>query len=153
MAPDAPAPRLEEQIATNGETLTTAALEAWNARLSGVPIIDVAHQLGLSIELCRKLIREVHAAIYEDLKENVDLNRQLDLARIDQIIRAFLPAAKSGDDDAANVVLRCLTQRAKLTGTEPGEPGRSSVQPQNVMVWIQNQLPAINRIVDSLPLE
>jgi hypothetical protein len=50
------------------------------------------------------------------------------------------------------VVLKCLAQRSKLTGIEPQpDPGRSN--PQNVLVWIQNQLPSINRIVDALPLE
>jgi hypothetical protein len=154
LAPDAPAPHLDLVIADQGLEPTERALEAWNARLSGAPIVDIAHQMGVSIELAKKLIQEVHTAIYEDLKTNLDLNRQLDLGRIDALIKAFLPAAKSGDDDAANVVLRCLTQRSKLTGTEPTESvPRGPTSPNNVLVWIQAQLPSINRIVDQLPLE
>ncbi|HEX4714069.1 MAG TPA: hypothetical protein VH164_03985 [Ktedonobacteraceae bacterium] len=153
LAPDAPAPLLNGVIAEHGEEPTARALEAWNARLDGVAIVDIAHQLGVSIELAKVLLREVHAAIYEDLKANVDLNRQLDLGRIDQIILGHLPGAKAGDDKSANVVLRALQQRAQLTGQiAPSEPGRGP-GPNNVLVWIQNQLPSINRIVDSLPLE
>jgi hypothetical protein len=152
VAPDAPAPHLEEMIQELGAEPTQNAVEAWNAIVAGRPIIDVAHALGISIELCRHLIREVHAAIYEDLKSAVDLNRQIDLARIDQILMAFLPGAKMADPDAANIVLKALAHRAKLTGQEP-DPGPSRTEPKNVMVWIQNQLPSINRIVDSLPIE
>lgn len=153
LAPDAPAPRLAAEIAIHGEPLTTAALEAWNARLGGAPIIDVAHQLGVSIELAKKLINEVHAAIYEDLKANIDLNRQLDLGRIDRIIKGHLSAAERGDEKSANVVLRAVAQRAKLTGVEAPEAPTRGAAPHNLMIWIQNQLPAINRIVDNLPLE
>ena len=152
LAADAPAPALNVMIAEQGLDPTTRALEAWNARVAGVPIVDVAHQMGVSIELAKKLIGEVHSAIYEDLKANVDLNRQLDLARVDKLIKTYLPSACQGDDDAATVVLRCLGHRSKLTGVEAPEGPRSQ-RPSNVLVWIQNQLPSINRIVDSLPLE
>jgi hypothetical protein len=151
LAPDAPAPALNSVIATRGLDPTTRALEAWNARVAGAPIVDVAYQLGCSIELARELIAEVHRAVFEDLKANVDLNRQLDLYRIDSIIKAFLPGAKAGDPDAANVLLRCIGQRSKLTGQEP--EGRDSVRPTNVLVWLQQSLPSIHKIVDELPIE
>ena len=153
LPPDAPAPHLAVVVAEQGSEPTARALEAWNSRLAGSPIVDVAHQLGVSIELAKKLINEVHAAIYEDLKANIDLNRQLDLHRIDAVIKAFLPTAKAGDPDSANVLLRALSHRAKLTGQEPEAPATRLTNPQNVMVWIQQQLPSINRIVDNLPLE
>jgi hypothetical protein len=152
LAPDAPAPKVNGIVAQRGPELTSAALEAWNQRVSGAPIIDVAHTLGLSIESAKLLIKEVHDAIHEDLKANLDLNRQLDLARIDQLISAYLPPAKGGDTDSANVVLRALTQRSKLTGSEPlPDPGRA--HPENVLVWINQALPRIGQLVDSLPAE
>jgi hypothetical protein len=153
LAPDAPAPRLGTVVAEHGEEPTTRALEAWNARLAGHAIIDIAHDMGVSIELAKSLLREVHAAIYEDLKENIDLNRQLDLGRIDSIIKAHLPIATGGDEKSAAVVLRAIGQRAQLTGAVAApDPGRGP-GPTNVLLWIQNQLPGINRIVDSLPAE
>src|SRR4029077_6214117 len=80
---DAPAPRTSDVIATRGLEPTTRALEAWAARVRGAPIIDLAHAMGISINDAKKLIKEVHEAIAEDLKENLALNRQLDLDRID----------------------------------------------------------------------
>jgi hypothetical protein len=152
LAPDAPAPATQALIAKNGQEPTARALEAWAARVRGSPIVDVAHEMGLSIEEAKILIREVHDAIHEDLKANLDLNRQLDLTRIDHLIGAYYEPARAGDTDCANVVLKCLQQRSKLTGIEPlPDPGRSN--PQNVLLFVQQSLPSINKIVDSLPLE
>lgn len=153
LSPEAPAPALNSLVAERGLEPTEQALSAWNARISGSPIIDVAHELGVSIELAKTLINEVHSAIYEDLKANLDLNRQLDLSRVDQIIKGHLGAARAGDPEAANVVLRAIGQRAKLTGVEPEASPTRLQSPQNVLVWIQQQMPSINRIVDNLPLE
>jgi hypothetical protein len=154
LAPDAPAPALDTLVASRGLEPTERALAAWDQRISGSPIIDVAHSLGVSIELAKTLINEVHAAIHEDLRANLDLNRQIDLARVDSVIKGHLPAAKAGDPEAANVVLRAITTRAKLTGVEAeSSPATRLQSPQNILVWIQNQLPSINRIVDSLPIE
>jgi hypothetical protein len=152
LSPEAPAPRLDAMIDERGQELTARALEAWNARVSGVPIVDVAHEMGVSIGLAKKLISEVHEAIRDDLKESLDLNRQLDLERADGLINTFYPRARAGDPDSANITIRALQHRAKLTGIEPlPDPGRS--HPQNVLVWINQQLPNINKLVDSLPCE
>lgn len=152
ISPDAPAPRLNGVIAERGTELTANALAAWNARVSGVPIIDVAHEMGLSIGLTKKLISEVHEAIRDDLKETLDLNRQLDLERVDGLLNTFYPMARAGDTDSAAVTIRALQHRAKLTGIEPlPDPGRS--HPTNVLMWINAQMPNINKLVDSLPLE
>jgi hypothetical protein len=152
LAPDAPAPAFEAVVAKRGAEPTTAALSAWEARVRGEPIVDVAHQMGVTIETAKLLIREAHDAIHEDLKTNLDLNRQLDLQRIDGLLQVYYPLARQGDPDSANVTLKCLAQRSKLTGIEPmPDPGRSN--PQNILLWIQGQLPSIQKIVDALPPE
>jgi hypothetical protein len=152
LAPDAPAPALQAVVAERGPEPTEAALSAWEARVRGEPIVDLAHRMGLTIETAKLLIKEAHDAIHEDLKTNLDLNRQLDLQRIDGLLQVYYPLARSGDPDSANVTLKCLAQRSKLTGIEPmPDPGRSN--PQSVLVWIQNSLPSINKIVDALPAE
>jgi hypothetical protein len=152
LTPEAPAPRTNAKIAELGEEPTTQALEAWAARVRGAPIIDLAHAMGIGIKDAKALIKEVHDAIHEDLKENLSLNRQLDLDRIDGLLSSYYPQAKAGDVECANVVLRALKARAQLVGLEaPPDPGRS--HPETVMIWLQNSLPNINKLVDSLPLE
>jgi hypothetical protein len=152
LAPDAPAPRLGELAAEYGKGLTARALIAWGQRLQGASIIDVAHDLGVSIESAKALIKEVHDAVAEDLKENLEINRSLDLARIDALLATHMPRAKAGKVKSAQLVLRCLERRAKLTGIEPlPDPGRS--HPQSVLIWIQEKLPSIDAIVRALPPE
>lgn len=150
--PQAPAPRFNGVLNDRGPELTKQALEAYEARVSGVPIIDVAHELGVSIVLAKQLIKEVHEAIRDDLKENLDLNRQLDLDRCDGLLNTFYPKARAGDEEAAAITIRAMQHRAKLVGIEAlPDPGRS--HPTNVLVWIQSQMPSINKLVDTLPLE
>lgn len=153
LAPDAPAPRTQDFIQDRGQMLSTAATEAWGARLNGVPMYEVAHQMGVSIATAKALINEAHAAIAEDLKENLNLNRELDLHRVDGLLQTYYGQARQGDLDSANLVLKALAHRAKLTGAEPPpQPGRTQ-GPENVLIWIQQQMPAINKIVDALPIE
>jgi hypothetical protein len=152
LSPEQPAPKLAAVVTNRGPELATLAIEAWQKRLDGVPIVTVAHEMGVSIEGAKQLIREAHEAIAEDLKTALNQNRELDLQRTDMILKAFLPAAREGDRDSAAIVLKALTHRARLTGTEPqAQPGHS--KPENVLIWIQQQLPAINKIVDALPIE
>lgn len=152
LAPDAPAPATALLISSQGQNSVAEALSAWNMRLMGHPIVDIAHNMGVTIEGAKVLIKEAHAAIAEDLKENLEQNRQLDLGRIDGLIKAFYPIAVEGEEKAGHLVLKCLERRAKLTGIEP-ENIPSNTTPQNVLVWIQAQMPRINKIVDALPEE
>ena len=152
LSPSAPAPKFNQVLEDRGPEQVQAALEAWSARVSGVPVVDIAHGMGVSIALAKQLISEVHQAIRDDLKDNLELNRQLDLERIDVLVNTIYPQARAGDTDSAAVVIRALQHRSKLTGIEPmPDAGRS--HPQNVLVWINSQLPSINKLVDSLPLE
>jgi hypothetical protein len=151
LEPTTPAPRLEAVVQARGPAAIADALRAWDARLNGEPLVNVAHTFGLSIEAAKQLIREAHAAIAEDLKEAVNQNRELDLQRTDMILKSFLPGAKEGDRDCASIVLKALGHRSRLTGTEPPSPNQT--RPEAILVWIQQQLPAINKIVDALPRE
>lgn len=152
LAPDAPAPRLGALVAEYGSELCARALEAWAARLRGDSIIDIAHQMGVSINAAKALITQAHAAVSEDLKANLEQNRSLDLARIDQLIGAHYPKALAGKIKSSQLVLRCLERRSKLTGIEPlPEPNRG--QQTNVLVWLQASMPNINKLVDQLPPE
>jgi hypothetical protein len=152
-APDAPAPRLSHCVTKYGPEPTKRALAAWKARVQATSITDIAHELGLTLEGARALLNEVHAAIREDLKDSLELNRQLDLDRIDALLRTWFPIALRGDPDGAAVTLKSIQLRAKLAGHEITPLNPCSNQPSNVLVWIQAQLPAINRLVDSLPVE
>jgi hypothetical protein len=152
LAPDAPAPRLQTLINEYGPGPCARALAAWQARINGDSILQISTDLGLSIPAAKDLLCEVYEAIREDLKENIDFNRQLDLARIDSIIGAHLPKAQSGKVKSAQLVLRALERRTKLIGLEP-MPAPTTNHSQSVLIWIQGQMGSINKLVDSLPPE
>lgn len=152
LAPDAPAPRLQKLIDDYGAGPSAQALRAWQARMMGGSILEVAASLGLSVSAALVLLKEVGEAVTEDLKEAVELNRSIDLARIDALISTYLPRAKEGRVKSAHLVLKCLERRSKLIGLEPlPAPTRSTSQ--SVLIWIQEKLPAINTLVESMPLE
>jgi hypothetical protein len=153
IAPDAPAPRLEKMAVNRGSEVTQRALSAYEARMKGSPVVDIAHALGVSIDVCKALLREAHDAVREDLKEALEMNRQLDLGRLDGLIKAYYEPATQGDSDSAYVVLAALKHRAKLTGLEAVSDPLRSKQPNNVMVWLNTALPAIDKIVKELPIE
>jgi hypothetical protein len=153
LAAGAPAPKTQALIARVGEELSAAAIEAWGARVAGASILELAHRMGVTIEDARRLIKEAYEAVSEDLRENINLNRQLDLERIDHLISSHYAQALGGNAKAADVVLKLLAHRSKLTGIEPLPETAGRRQPESVLIWIQQQLPSINRIVDSLPLE
>ena len=152
LAPDAPAPRLEKLVNEYGDLPCAQALLAWQARIHGSSIVEIAMQLKVSIHTVKNLIDKVYKAVAEDLKENIDLNRQMDLARIDDLLEAHLPRAKAGKTKSASLVLRCLERRSKLIGIEPlPEPNRG--HQTNVLVWLQDKMPSIHSLVDTLPTE
>jgi len=139
--PDTPAPRLNAIALAHGAQPIARALVAWEKRLRGVPIIDVARDLGLSIEEAKVCLGQIHNIICEDIKDAIALARALDLERIDGLLATFYPRALAGDKAAALVVLKCLDRRAELCGTQPcpNRIGKGSGR-HNVLLWLQNQL-------------
>jgi hypothetical protein len=153
LSADASAPTVQALIAKRGLELTEMAVCAWAAKVKGRAIIDLAHELGVTIETAKVLLKEAHDAIAEDLKANLEMNRQIDLDRVEGLLGRYYPAALEGDPEAAAVTLKCLGHRARLVGIEAQPRPNNSVEPQNVLVWIQNTLPSINKIVDALPVQ
>jgi hypothetical protein len=87
------------------------------------------------------------------LKDALELNRQLDSDRVDGLIKRFYAQAQEGCFDSAQITIRALQHRAKLVGIERLPDPALNAQPQNVLVWIQSQLPSIHALVDGLPHE
>jgi hypothetical protein len=90
-------------------------------RIRGEPIVEIAHEFGLSIEAAKHLITETHNAIAEDLKANLEQNRALDLARID---RLRTTAAKGGAEKAAQITLNAFSAAPIRQATATGRMDR-----------------------------
>jgi hypothetical protein len=131
---------------------------------------EIAQRLGISYAQARRLVHLAYTDPGIRLSETAEVARELDSARLDQLIRAYLPLAlntrtlaeriRNGEtitvEDAAvpfaaaKVLLETLSQRAKLFGlyihTKMG-PGQAR---QDTLAWVQSVAPSIQRAVNDL---
>ena len=143
---------------------------AWDFRIDGCSVREIAQKLGISYAQAWRLVQLAYTDPGIRLSETAEVARELDSARLDQLIRAYLPLAlntrtlaeriRNGEtitvDDAAvsfaaaKILLETLGQRAKLFGlyihTKTG-PGQAK---QDVFAWLQSVTPSIQRAVNDL---
>jgi transposase len=143
---------------------------AWDLRIDGCSVREIAQRLGISYAQARRLVQLAYTDPGIRLSETAEVARELDSARLDQLIRAYLPLAlntrtlaeriRNGEtitvEDAAvpfaaaKVLLETLSQRAKLFGlyihTKMG-PGQAR---QDTLAWVQSVAPSIQRAVNDL---
>jgi DNA-binding transcriptional regulator LsrR (DeoR family) len=143
---------------------------AWDLRIDGCSVREIAERLGISYAQARRLVQLAYTNPGMRLSETAEVARELDLARLDQLIRAYLPLAlnnsvlaksvldgeKVSPEDAAvpfavaKIILETLNQRAKLHGLyiyAKLEPGQAR---QDVLAWVQSVAPSIQRAVNDL---
>jgi len=66
---------------------------AWDLRIDGCSVREVAERLGISYAQARRLVQLAYTDPGTRLSETAEVSRELDLARLDQLIRAYLPLA------------------------------------------------------------
>ncbi|CAL9612133.1 hypothetical protein SUDANB1_05648 [Streptomyces sp. enrichment culture] len=105
------------------------ALQLW---IAGVDLRTIADRVGYADQSAAK--KAVDTAVRESIareQADVDELRRLEVLRLDRLQAAFWPAAiKDKDRKAADVVLRCIAQRSKLTGVEA--PRRINIDAQKL---------------------
>jgi hypothetical protein len=67
------------------------------------------------------------AAIRDIPREAADEARTIELQRIDEVLRTFMPLMRRGDTDAGNVVLRAIDRRARMLGLDLAEPEQATL--------------------------
>ena len=88
-------------------------------RLSGVrKQQEVADRLGVSIATINRDFAVLDDEWRARAASDIDLEKSIDLDRIDQMIMALWPAASSGLTAAVDRVLSLINMRAKILGTE-----------------------------------
>ncbi len=142
---------------------------AWDLRIDGCSVREVAERLGISYAQARRLVQLAYTDPGTRLSETAEVSRELDLARLDQLIRAYLPLALntrtlaerirngetiSGEDiavpfAAAKIILETLSQRAKLFGLYNHAKLESGKDRQDLVAWVQSVAPSIHRIVNA----
>lgn len=66
----------------------------------------------------------------EEERQAAELLRDIEVQRYDRLQAAYWPKAVKGDTKSADIVLKCITGRTKLQGTEA--PARVSVEAQQL---------------------
>ncbi len=111
-------PRPSKSSKTTAVT-TDRRLQALKLRQQGLQYQEIADELGISKPaawmLVDKALSDYREAIKEEAKELVELS----LMQLDALLRAHLPVATAPgkpDDRSANIVLKTISERAKLMG-------------------------------------
>ncbi len=106
--------------ATSGATV--AALErkeeAVRMRKNGLSFQAIGEALGVSKQAAHGLVTGAMREHIETTKEEAEQLVALEEMRLDDLLRAWLPAALTGDDKAAGIVLKVGERRSKLRGLD-----------------------------------
>lgn len=90
--------------------------QALELRKAGVPYAKIAEQLQYKDR--SSAFRSVQAALKKTLQEPADELRTLELERLDALMLALWPQARSGNQGAVDRVLRIMERRARLLGLD-----------------------------------
>ncbi|MFG2404259.1 hypothetical protein ACGFR8_07945 [Streptomyces brevispora] len=105
--------------------------KAITMRTAGLDWQTITEQLGYRDRntACKDVRRALEARRKEEAKEADEL-KQMTVIRYDRLQTAFWAKAVKGDTKAAEVVLKCLSGRARIEGTEA--PVRVNVDAQRL---------------------
>jgi len=143
---------------------------AWDLRIDGCSVREIGQKLGMSYAQARRLVQLAYTDPGMRLSETAEVARELDLARLDQVIRAYLPlalntrglaerirngAALSPEDAAvpfaaAKIILETLSQRAKLFGLYIHVRQDTGQRKQDTLAWLVSVAPSIQQVVNDL---
>lgn len=100
--------------------------QAFALRKAGATYDEIARQLGVSRQAAHKSVRRVLLRLIAD--RNVDATDVLDLelARLDELLKAVWKRAREGDDAAIDRALKISHRRAQLLGLDKRDSGSSA---------------------------
>jgi hypothetical protein len=92
--------------------------KAVQLRREGRSCAEIGKQLGCSQSTAWEAINRWLVAKRADIKEAADDVREMELARMDEMMAGIYPTALQGDMQAIDRVLRIMERRAKLLGID-----------------------------------
>lgn len=100
-------------------------IQALELRKAGWPFHKIGVRLGISTSQAFKDVSAQLKQLAALALDNADELRQLELERLDMLIKGLEPMARVGNPGAANSYLRVMERRAKLLGLDA--PARQEV--------------------------
>jgi hypothetical protein len=99
--------------------------KAWEARKSGMTLVQVAETCGVSRNVATQDLGWCQKQL---LDAPTEAARKLDLERLDRVINANWPQMEAGNDKSARVILRCLERRAQIYGYDAPKKIDATIQ-------------------------
>lgn len=92
--------------------------EALALRRAGHGYAEIGRRLGLTRQGARAVVIRAYNTLSEEIMEETAKAREVELDRNDAILTTWWPLSQQGDEKAANIVLKALSQRHKILGLE-----------------------------------
>jgi len=93
-------------------------LTALQLRQRGWTYQEIGDALGITKQNAYKRVETALRPLQEELKERVTIEREADLTRIGEMLKALWPASTAGDPASIDRVTKLLDRRAKLLGLD-----------------------------------
>jgi Homeodomain-like domain-containing protein len=93
-------------------------LSALRLRKEGFTYDAIGDRLGISKQRAHQLVSEELTRLRTETPEAAEQVRQLELERLDAMIRIITPQVKRGEIPAMQTVLKIMERRAKLLGLD-----------------------------------
>jgi hypothetical protein len=108
------------ESSTSGDIVTGAThrLQALRLRKEGYTYDAIGTALGISRQRAHQLVTEELAKLRAEVAEEALEVRQLELERLDAMLRILARKVKRADLDAIQTVLKVMERRAKLLGLD-----------------------------------
>ena len=90
-------------------------------RKAGVGYADIGTALGISTAGAYKSVMRALELLAEKTNENAEHVRDIELQRLDAMLKALWPRVLSGDEKAIDRVLRIMDRRARYLGLDAPE--------------------------------
>jgi len=159
------------EAAVMGPQTMELASSIWEMRKRGLSRYEVHRRLGIPMEAVDEMLAQFERHFYPDVGRMLQHYATLDDARLEDLLKAWMPVATGGpverarldkrgtvytelDSDlplkASAIVLGAIKNRIQLLAAcrPEGAGGKDGGGATNVLVWLQSVLPGIQKVVD-----
>ena len=126
-------------------------------RKRGFSHYEIAQQLGFSMWRVKELQEKYRRAVFADLADLVERERELALARLEDVLKSANAIATTDQSNevklkAGDQIIRAINSVCKIAGIEKPNPATQPVN-NNTNVWLAQEDKFIQSLVASTPRE
>ena len=103
------------------------ASKALEMRMSGATYASIGSALGITTGAAHKAVARAMSSMSEETQANAETFRQLEVARLDQMLMGLWDKARAGDLATVDRVLRIMERRSRLLGLDALPPAKAII--------------------------